>query len=384
VISRFDRYMLSQLMMVFGFFALVLISIYWVNSAVLLFDRLISDNQSVWVFLELTALSLPNVIRLMLPVAGFAAVLYATQRMAGESELVVMQATGFSPFRLTRPVLYFAIVVALLVAILANLLVPLSRTRLNERNAEISDNVSARLLTEGALLHPAPGLTLYIRTISPDGELSDLFLSDARASAGGSTIYTAARAYLSQGASGPVLVMFNGMAQQQQIAIGDTGPGRLSVTRFEDFTYDIGALIARQGPRTPALDERMTHALLRPSAELLAETGATRAQALFTGNDRIAKPLLAASGVLLGFAAMLQGSFSRFGMGRQMVGASVLFVLLFLLSNLADKAAAGDESRVALVYLPPLIGAVVAVALLAWTTRPRFRGARLAPNGGPA
>jgi hypothetical protein len=30
--SKFDRYMLSQLMMFFGFFALVLVSIYWVNS----------------------------------------------------------------------------------------------------------------------------------------------------------------------------------------------------------------------------------------------------------------------------------------------------------------------------------------------------------------
>ena len=34
--SRFDRYMLSQLMMLFGFFALVLVSVYWVNRAVIL------------------------------------------------------------------------------------------------------------------------------------------------------------------------------------------------------------------------------------------------------------------------------------------------------------------------------------------------------------
>jgi hypothetical protein len=54
-------------------------------------------------------LTLPNVIRLMLPVAAFVAVVYTTNRMAGESELVVMQATGFSPFRLARPVLYFGI-----------------------------------------------------------------------------------------------------------------------------------------------------------------------------------------------------------------------------------------------------------------------------------
>ena len=96
-------------MMVFGFFALVLVSVYWVNSAVRLFDRLISDGQSVWVFLEMTALPLPNVIRLMLPVAAFVAVVHAPNRKAGESELVVMQATGFSPFRLARPVLYFGL-----------------------------------------------------------------------------------------------------------------------------------------------------------------------------------------------------------------------------------------------------------------------------------
>ncbi|MCP4819364.1 MAG: LPS export ABC transporter permease LptF, partial [Shimia sp.] len=36
--SRFDRYILSQLLTLFGFFALVLVSVYWVNRAVVLFD----------------------------------------------------------------------------------------------------------------------------------------------------------------------------------------------------------------------------------------------------------------------------------------------------------------------------------------------------------
>lgn len=50
--SRSDRYILSQLMMLFGFFALVLVAVYWVNRAVLLFDDLIADGQSAWVFLN--------------------------------------------------------------------------------------------------------------------------------------------------------------------------------------------------------------------------------------------------------------------------------------------------------------------------------------------
>ena len=44
--SRFDRYLLSQLLALFGFFSLVLVAIYWVNRAVSLFDQIIGGGQS--------------------------------------------------------------------------------------------------------------------------------------------------------------------------------------------------------------------------------------------------------------------------------------------------------------------------------------------------
>ncbi len=105
--GKFDRYFLSQLTVFFGFIAVVLVLVYWVNRAVRLFDWLIASGQSAAVFLEFTALTLPNVIRLVLPIAGFVATLYTANRMTSESELVVVQANGFSPFRLARPVLVF-------------------------------------------------------------------------------------------------------------------------------------------------------------------------------------------------------------------------------------------------------------------------------------
>ena len=365
--------MLSQLMMFFGFFALVLVSVYWVNNAVRLFDRLISDNQSVWVFLELSALSLPNVIRLMLPVAAFAATLYATNRMAAESELVVMQATGFSPFRLARPVLFFGLVVALLLSALTHVLVPMSRTRLNERNAEISENISSKFLTEGTFMHPSPGVTLFIGRISLNGELGDFFLSDRR-KAGSDTIYTAKRAYLARTETGPKLVMLDGMAQTMRAMPG--GGQTLSATRFADFTYDIAELIAAQGPRVPQIDERSTPALLRASDALVEETGATRAQALFEGHDRFAKPALTVAVVLLGFAAMISGGFSRFGLWRQITLASGLFIFLYFLSNLADKAATRADGLVLVAYVPALAGLALAGLLLAFGMRSRRPAAR--------
>ena len=54
-------------MVMFGFFALVLVSIFWINKAVRMFDRLVGDGQPAWVFLEFTALTLPGVIGVVLP-----------------------------------------------------------------------------------------------------------------------------------------------------------------------------------------------------------------------------------------------------------------------------------------------------------------------------
>ena len=42
---RIDRYMLTQYLTQFGFFALVLVSVYWINRAVQLFEQLIQDGQ---------------------------------------------------------------------------------------------------------------------------------------------------------------------------------------------------------------------------------------------------------------------------------------------------------------------------------------------------
>ena len=88
--TRLDRYILAQLLWVFGFFSLVLVSVYWVNKAVSLFDRLISDGQPMSVFLEFTALSLPMLIRTVLPISAFVATLQVTLGLLRNSEVAVV------------------------------------------------------------------------------------------------------------------------------------------------------------------------------------------------------------------------------------------------------------------------------------------------------
>ena len=366
-VSRFDRYLLSHLLALFGFFSLVLVAVYWVNRAVGLFDQLIGDGQSALVFLEFSLLTLPNVIRLVLPVSAFAACLYAINRLAQESELVVMQATGFSAFRLARPVLFFGLCVMAMQLVLTNLLVPMSQTRLGERTSEISQNATSRFLNEGRFMHPATGITLYISEISQLGELNRIFLADERSETE-RVVYTADTALLVRGQNGPVLVMMDGAAQRV------TREGqRLAVTRFENFAMDLAGLIDGGTARRQSLRELFTPDLLMADEALVTATGSTPAAFAEEAHSRIASPLLALVAPLVGFAALMLGGYSRFGLLPQIALGVACLIVLQTESTVASGAALQDARGWPLVYLAPLVGLGIAGGFLWLAQRPRRR-----------
>ncbi|SIO23545.1 lipopolysaccharide export system permease protein [Rhodovulum sp. ES.010] len=366
---RFDRYLLGQLTILFGFFALVLVSIYWVNRGVSLFEQIIGGGQSALVFLEFAALTLPNVIRLVLPIAAFAATVYVINRMISESEMVVMQALGCSPWRLARPVAAFGLLVALPMLVLTHVLVPASRAILDERRDEISRDIASQFLSEGQFLHPARGITFYIREITPAGELRDIYLSDATDPAVRVT-YTAKRAVLVDSPSGPKLAMFEGMAQSLE-----PDGRRLAVGRFEDFVYDIAALLDSARMRPPKIETLPTGDLIDPSPGLIAATREPRAVLLYEGHARSSQPLLAVAGALIGYGALLIGGFSRFGVGRQVGLAIVLLIVVSFLDNAMGDLVRRGALPWPMTYAPPLAGMAIGAALIGLSARRRRPGA---------
>ena len=374
--QRFDRYMLSQLMMLFGFFSLVLVAIYWVNRAVVLFDRLIADGHSAGVFLEFSMLSLPSVIALVLPMAGFAAAIYVVNRMSGDSELTVVQATGYSPWRLTRPILAFGLILMLIMSILAHLLVPLSYAQLRDREQEISTSLSARLLREGAFLHPTSGVTFYIRAITEEGELRDVLLSDRR-NPNQVTTYTAERAYLLRDDAGPKLVMVAGLAQ-----VYTADNERLSTTNFEDLTYDISGLIVPSDGDERELDSVPTWEMLMSPAAIAEETGERLTEVWEAVHLRFEAAFLCLIAVLIGHAAMISGRFSRFGATRQIVLGIALLVLVKLVESAVADPVHDNGQLWPLAYLPSVVGLAVALLLIRRAAAP-FRPGK-APAEDPA
>lgn len=362
---RIDRYVLSQLLVLFGFFALVLVAVLWINRGVSLFEQLISDGQSALVFLEFTALGLPKLVTTVLPIATFAAAVYVTNRMNNESELTVLQATGSGPFRLARPVLMFGLIVFVMSSSLHHFLLPLSQEQLSMRQSEVTQNATAGLLTEGRFLHPSKGVTFYTQTIDEEGILRDVFLSDRRDNAEG-VIYTAAEAYLIRNDERTTLIMVDGMAQRLNKATE-----RLSTANFRDFSFDISSLVQNETNLRPDPEKMTTLELLEPWDSISERTGESLGSITQVFHARFADPIFCVVAALIGFSTLLIGGYSRFGVWREVALAFGLLVVIDGVRGTLQSPVSSDPTLWPLLYAPTVFSALLIMFMLWTAARPK-------------
>ncbi|SEL31670.1 lipopolysaccharide export system permease protein [Pacificibacter marinus] len=351
-------------MLLFGLFSLILVLVFWVNKAVSLLDTMMGDGQSIAAFLKITSLGLPILIADVLPITAFIAAVFTVNRMSSESELIVVQASGFSPWRLARPVLVFGFIASLMVASVTHILGPMAQHELSVKQAELSRDVTARLLTEGTFVHPVTGITFYVREIPPSGELLDIYLSDSRSNTQ-RTNFLARRALIVKEDDGPVLLMFDGESQSYNVQ-----SKKLAVTTFDSFAYGLGDLLGSASTGTRQLRAIPSQELIMTPTQIMTETGATRVELRKTVHERMEKALLATVAPLIGFAALIAGGFSRFGLWRQIFLAFGLLVVVKSIDSAAISAARRASENWPLLYVPILAGLAIAGVLLWYAANP--------------
>ncbi|MEW2916125.1 LPS export ABC transporter permease LptF [Ruegeria sp. ANG10] len=374
--SRFDGYFLRQLLILFGFFTLVLVGVFWITRSVSLFDRVISGGQSAMVFLEFSALTLPTLIRTVMPMAVFAAAVYATNRLSRESEMTVMLATGSSPWRLARAVFLFGLVAGLMMAVISVFLRPASVEQLEQRQAEVAGDVTAQLLNEGEFLHPAHGVTVYIGKIDLDGTLSEVFVSDRR-DALNPVSYSSKTAYLVNNENGIHLVMLDGIALRL-----DQEGGTLSSTLFEDASYDISALTNSNIMAERSLEAIPTIELLRDRTAISVAEGFPIGELVDELHQRFSWVAICIAVALAGYATLMLGSFSRFGLWPQILGAFSILVVLEGVRGFVSPVVIEEPKLWILLYLPAVIGIAVACLFLLVAGRPLLRRRHRDASGG--
>ncbi len=365
--SRFDGYFLRQLLVLFGFFTLVLVGVFWITRSVSLFDRVISGGQSAVVFLEFTALTLPTLIRTVMPMAVFAAAVYATNRLSRESELTVMLATGSSPWRLARAVCVFGVCAGLMMAIISVFLRPASLDQLEQRQAEVAGDVTAQLLNEGEFMHPAPGVTVYIGRVDLVGTLREVFVSDGRDRESPAT-YSSTTAYLVNTGGDINLVMLDGIALRL-----DTSGNRLSSTLFEDASYDISSMTNDTKIGRRSLEAIPTPELLKNREDVAELRLHSEGEIVEELHQRFSWITINIAVALVGYAALMLGSFSRFGLWPQIFFAFTLLILLEGFRGMVSPIVIADPKLWLLLYVPSAIGIVLSGLFLLVAGRPLIR-----------
>jgi lipopolysaccharide export system permease protein len=366
-LTKLDRYILSQLTGPFAIFAIILIGIYWGARAIGLFDQLIGDGQSVTVFLEITILFLPQVVSIVLPVVSFAAAVYVSNRLHSDSEMVVLQSTGVAPLRLMKPFLIFGLLVAILASILSHYLLPVSRILLEKRQQELSQDMATRLIVGGKFLNPSDNVTFFVGEVSDDGSLVDIFLYDQRA-ADRDVTYTAHKAVLFRTESDGRLVMFDGLIQTF-----DETSQLLTKIQFDEFVFDIGTLTGSPETRAHRIDEYSTLSALRPTPEMLRATGASAADFKTSAHKRIEQPLQSLVFPLIGMAVLMLGSFSRFGVLRQVLGAAALVMTISVLAVPLRDIVQKDIAFWPLIYVSDALGLAMVWLMLRASMAKRHR-----------
>ena len=365
--SRFDGYFLRQLLVLFAFFTLVLVGVFWITHSVSLFDRVISSGQSAMVFLEFTALTLPRLIRTVMPMAVFAAAVYATNRLSRESEMLVMLATGSSPWRLARAILTFGLSAGLMMAVISVFLLPASVEQLGQRQAEVVGDVTAQLLNEGEFLHPAKGVTVYIGDIGLAGTLHEVFVSDRRDEANPIS-YSSTTAYLVNQISGIHLVMLDGVALRF-----DQEDNTLSSTLFEDASYDISEMTSNADINLRSREAIPTIELLWDMEAVAKSDEHSIGQLVEELHQRFSWIAICVAVALVGYSTLMLGSFSRFGLWPQIFAAFTILVLLEGVRGFVASVVIDSPRLWFLLYVPALIGVALSGFFLSVAGRPLYR-----------
>ena len=178
--ASIDRYIFRTTLASFALVLVSLTGVIWITQALRGIDLMTSQGQTVATFLGLTSLVIPALVLVIAPIALMIAISHTLNKLATDSEIIVMNAAGLSPFRLFRPFVHATIVVALLVAFIAAYLAPDGMRRIKQWDAEITADVLTNILQPGRFAQLDQNLTIRIRERQPGGILLGIFIDDRR------------------------------------------------------------------------------------------------------------------------------------------------------------------------------------------------------------
>jgi lipopolysaccharide export system permease protein len=350
---RIERYLFRTATSAFLAGLLTLTAVIWVTQALKQLDLMTSKGQTILVFLTVTGLGLPFLTAVIAPVALFASVLYCLNKLNGDSELVVMSASGISTARLLFPFLALFALVFLGVAALYIEIMPRSFQAIQTLTARVHADFIANFARPGAFTELEAGFVFHYRERANDGSLRGVFIQDRRDATAIST-YIAEVGEIVEKEGETYLLLLKGSTQRPR-ASGDS-----AIITFDDYAIDLSQFIGK-GDAIRRPRERTTWQLFAgdsrdPGQAQLAVQW--RAELL----DRFTSPFYAFAAGLIGFAALGEARTTRQGRGLAIISAVLVFAAVRLFGITVSLLMRGKAGASPPLWVPITVWAIPLVA----------------------
>jgi lipopolysaccharide export system permease protein len=359
----FGRYVFRQTLGALLLILLSLSGVVWIGLALRQLNLVTTQGQDTWTFIKMTTLALPNLMALIAPVALLIAMIHTLNRLNGDSELIVMTAAGASPWRVARPLLLLALIVAIGVAAVNHWGMPWSMRLLRDYVIQVRTDLIAQVLQPGRFSSPEQHLTFHIRDRAFNGELLGVLLHDAR-DPKQVTSYLAERGSVRTDGDLSFLVLAKGHVLRRT---DPTEPSQ--IIAFDTYAVDLVQFQTKGEHFELKPRERHFAELAFPApndVDFKRNSGQFRAEL----HERFANPLYPFAFVLIVMAFVGRAQSTRRSRVEAVVTAFVLAMGCRLAGLAAHNVVVLNAAAVPLLYAIPLGATVVAAILVRFTARP--------------
>jgi lipopolysaccharide export system permease protein len=292
------------------------------------------------------------------------AALYTLDRMNGDSELIVMTASGAPVWRIGAPLLALASLVSIGI-LLANLIItPASMRALRSFVTQVRADLISQVLQPGRFSSPEKGLTFHIRDRSLNGDLLGLLVHDGRDD-NQVMSYLAERGRIITNDEGSYLVMLDGYVQRFRSNDKDKD---VQIVAFDQNMLDLSEFSPKDNsgkdirPREMYLGDLLSPDMTNRAVQ--REYGQIRSEL----HERFATPLYPLVFTFIAIAFLGHARTTREARWAQIIAAFGIAVGLRVAGLTAGNLSALNAWAVGLVYALPL-GAILVAA---WTAHVRM------------
>jgi lipopolysaccharide export system permease protein len=345
------RYIFSTTLAAFVLVCVTLTLLMWITQAMRDFDLMTDQGQNFLTFVGITGLLIPLLVLIIAPIAFMVAMTHVLSKLGNDSELIVMNGAGMSPWHIFRPFLAVALLITLLLVALAFYLSPKSLRALRDWVTEVRGDLVNNVVQPGRFIAINSGrLTFHIRERAPNGELLGIFIDDQRDPKERATVL-AEEGQVSKNDRGTYLLLARGSVQRQQTANGST-----NIVLFDNYAFDLSQLASKPGVTKYSVRESYIWELTKPDRDNDSEARAEL-------HDRIIAPFYPIAIAVVTFACLGAPRTTRQGRALSLVAAVGSVSLMRGLGFFG--VILGSKVPIALVI--PYLSLFAACALGFWT-----------------